>query len=166
MQQNSSYTPTADTICMNDFDRLCKTFEDLDPASYSVVLAQKSKDVLEGLAAVTGDVQSAVDLYVDIVLMAISADGKLDREEYILVEPGLSAAVGQDITYDDARRIFAKANLDARDNKAAVDEIVDMVGQVSPEIKDDIVLLTLIICSVDGKVSGKEKAWIRQLIKE
>lgn len=166
MQQNSSYTPTADTICMNDFDRLCKTFEDLDPASYSVVLAQKSKDVLEGLAAVTGDVQSAVDLYVDIVLMTISADGKLDREEYILVEPGLSAAVGQDITYDDARRIFAKANLDARDNKAAVDEIVDMVGQVSPEIKDDIVLLTLIICSVDGKVSGKEKAWIRQLIKE
>ena len=166
MQQNSSYTPTADTICMNDFDRLCKTFEDLDPASYSVVLAQKSKDVLEGLAAVTGDVQSAVDLYVDIVLMAISADGKLDREEYILVEPGLSAAVGQDITYDDARKIFAKANLDARDNKAAVDEIVDMVGQVSPEIKDDIVLLTLIICSVDGKVSGKEKAWIRQLIKE
>jgi hypothetical protein len=166
MQQNSSYTPTADTICMNDFDRLCKTFEDLDPASYSVVLAQKSKDVLEGLAAVTGDVQSAVDLYVDIVLMAISADGKLDREEYILVEPGLSAAVGQDITYDDARRIFAKANLDARDNKAAVDEIVDMVGQVSPEIKDDIVLLTLIICSVDGKVSGKEKAWIRQLIRE
>ncbi len=151
---------------MNDFDRLCKTFEDLDPASYSVVLAQKSKDVLAGLAAVTGDAQSAVDLYVDIVLMAISADGKLDREEYILVEPGLSAAVGQDITYDDARKIFAKANLDARDNKAAVDEIVDMVGQVSPEIKDDIVLLTLIICSVDGKVSGKEKAWIRQLIKE
>ena len=43
---------------------------------------------------------------------------------------------------------------------------MDLVGSVSPEIKDDIVILTMVICAADGRISGKEKAWIKQLIRE
>ena len=151
---------------MSGFDKLCKEFEKIDPATYIALLAAKSRDVLAGMAAVTGDLVSAVESYVDIVMMAVASDGKLSKEEFALIAPGLAAAVGQPITYEDAKKIMNKSKLDSRDNKAAVDALVDLVGSVSPEIKDDIVILTMVICAADGRISGKEKAWIKQLIRE
>ncbi|KUE73256.1 hypothetical protein AUQ37_03195 [Candidatus Methanomethylophilus sp. 1R26] len=151
---------------MSEFDKLCKEFEKIDPATYIALLAAKSRDVLAGMAAVTGDLVSAVESYVDIVMMAVASDGKLSKEEFALIAPGLAAAVGQPITYEDAKKIMNKSKLDSRDNKAAVDALVDLVGSVSPEIKDDIVILTMVICAADGRISGKEKAWIKQLIRE
>lgn len=151
---------------MSEFDKLCKEFEKIDPATYIALLAAKSRDVLAGMAAVTGDLVSAVESYVDIVMMAVASDGKLSKEEFALIAPGLAAAVGQPITYEDAKKIMNKSKLDSRDNKATVDALVDLVGSVSPEIKDDIVILTMVICAADGRISGKEKAWIKQLIRE
>lgn len=151
---------------MSEFDKLCKEFEKIDPATYLAFLAAKSRDVLAGMAAVTGDLASAIESYVDIVLMAVASDGKLSKDEYALIAPGLSAAIGEPISYDDAKKIMNKSKLNSRDNKAAVDALVDLVGSVSPEIKDDIVILTMIVCAADGKISGKEKAWIKQLIRE
>ncbi len=46
-----------------------------------------------------------------------------------------------------------------------MDRMVDVIGLVSPELKDDIVLVCLMVCAVDGKVSAKEKKWIKQLIE-
>ena len=42
--------------------------------------------------------------------------------------------------------------------------MVDILGLLSDELKDDIVIICLMICAIDGKVSLKEKKWIKQLI--
>ncbi len=52
-----------------------------------------------------------------------------------------------------------------KDYKRTMDRMVDVIGLVSPELKDDIVLVCLMVCAVDGKVSAKEKKWIKQLIE-
>lgn len=46
-----------------------------------------------------------------------------------------------------------------------MDAIVDLVGLVSQELKDDIVLLCMLVCSVDGEMSVEEREWILQLIE-
>lgn len=37
---------------------------------------------------------------------------------------------------------------------------------LSEELKENIIIVCLLICAVDGKVSPKEKTWIKQLVKE
>lgn len=52
-----------------------------------------------------------------------------------------------------------------REMKKVVDEMVDVLGILSDDLKNDIVLVCMLICAVDGKISLKEKSWIKQLLK-
>ena len=49
--------------------------------------------------------------------------------------------------------------------KKYVDYMIDILGLVSDELKEDIIVVCLLICAIDGHISLKEKNWIKQLIK-
>lgn len=151
---------------MSDFDKLCKTVEQLDPATYGEVIIGKSKNILSALTAITLDGGDAVDIYLHFILASIAADGKLDPSEYEVIRPLLADMFGRDISYDEAKKIFKDFGLDRpKEYKDVVDFMVAILGMVSPELKEDIVLVSMLICSVDGKISRKEKKWIKQLIE-
>ena len=66
--------------------------------------------------------------------------------------------------YQEAQEIFENTGLNrSEDYKAAVDDMVDIVNMV-PEIREDVVIVCLLACAVDGKISFKEKQWIKRLI--
>ena len=46
-----------------------------------------------------------------------------------------------------------------------MDAVADLLGEVSPDLKDDIVMVCMLVCAVDGSISERERAWIRQLIE-
>ena len=46
-----------------------------------------------------------------------------------------------------------------------VDDMVDLIGCFSDEMKADIIVVAMLICAVDGKISQREKNWIKKLIK-
>lgn len=151
---------------MSDFNKLCKAVEDMDPATYAAVIATKSAQVIKGLKDITGNGIDAVSIFADLVLCSVAADGKLDETEYVVAKPVLDLAFGRDVSYDDAKTIFKAAGLDKpKEYKEVVDQMVDVIGVASPELKDDIVLVCLLVCAVDGKVSFKEKHWIKKLIE-
>ena len=71
-----------------------------------------------------------------------------------------------DTCFEDAQSYFHEYGLDQPEGyKDTMDGIVDMLGTVSPVLKDDIILVCMLVCAVDGKISDDEKAWIRQLIE-
>ena len=71
-----------------------------------------------------------------------------------------------DMGYGDAQKFFYDNGLDKPEGyKQSMDAIVDLVGLVSQELKDDIVLLCMLVCSVDGEMSVEEREWIQQLIE-
>ena len=72
---------------------------------------------------------------------------------------------GDELTYEDCAAVFRKLKKDHRELKKSVDEMADVLGLVSEDLKDDIILVCLAICAIDGKVSPSEKAWIKKLIK-
>lgn len=150
---------------MSSFNDLCKLMESLDPATYGKVMVEKTADVLVGLKGITCDGLDALAIYTDFVLCAVAADGKLSEEEFQLVKPVLDLIAGADVSYEEAKAIFKAAGLDKpREYKAAMDKTVDLLGLVSPQLKDDIILVCMLICAVDGKISFKEKRWIKKLI--
>ncbi len=150
---------------MKAFDALCKEFEQLDAETYTALLAEKSARILPALRAVAGSEEDGVGLFASFVLGAIVADGKLSEEEYLLCYPLLHAFFGDGVNYEDCKRAARQLRAESRAFTNSLDEVVDLLGLLSDELKDDVVLVCLMICAIDGKVSAKEKSWIKKLVR-
>ncbi len=150
---------------MNEFDRLCKEFETIDFTGYASYLAEKAAKILPALNAVTPDHCSGGTVLALFILGAVVADGKLSEEEYALLYPELKKFFGDNIDYEYCRKMFGRYKTEAKQLQETVKQMIEFMGHLSQELKDDIIIVCLMICAIDGKVSAKEKAWIRQLAK-
>ena len=149
---------------MSDFDALCKKLETMDPETFAQIFNDKSVDVISALVALTADGKDGVTAYLQFILASVAADGVLSKPEFTLLKPMFDRIADKDTTYDDAVEIFNGLGLDKPDAyKDIIDTMVDIIGLVDEDMKDDIVLLCLLVCAVDGEVTEKEKDWIRQL---
>ncbi len=149
---------------MKEFDYLCREFEEMSPLHYGALLAEKSVKVLPALHAIMEDGIDGVTVFATFILGAIAADGKLSEEEYALVYPMLHLFFGDQVNYEFCKSAVRLMKPESRELKRCVKDMVDVFGALSEELKDDIVVICLMICAVDGKVSRKEKSWIKKLI--
>ena len=151
---------------MFEFNKLCKAAEQLDPQTYGEIIAEKSVAIIAALSAITKDGLTGLQIYLNFILCSIAADGKLDETEYMILKPAFEKLAGKEVSYDDAVAIFNAAGLDkSKDYKNVVDEMVDILGTISLDLKRDIITVCLLVCAVDGKISRKEKKWIKQLAR-
>ncbi len=150
---------------MKNFDELCKTFEAMDAQTYTALLVEKSATVLPALALVTGGIAEGAATFATFILGAIAADGKLAEEEYVLCEPFFRAFFGDKADFETCRKTAALLKPESRELKKCVNDMTDLLGRLSDDLKDDLVLICMMICAIDGKISLKEKLWIKQLIK-
>ena len=133
--------------------------------TYSDLLREKSVNVMAAMAMISRDGLTGVQIYTSFIIAAIMADGRLDKSEYELIRPMLEKMLGSEVTYEEAKAAFKAVRKDAKDDRVIIDYMVDILGEVSPELKADIVIITMLVCAVDGKISYKEKKWIKQLIE-
>lgn len=151
---------------MFEFNRLCKAFEEIDPKTFKEVIAEKSASIVSALSAITRDGMDGMGIYLNFILCSIVSDGKLAEEEYGIIRPAFEIVAGKDVDYEEAVTIFNEYGLN-RPNayKRTVDDMVDILGLISLDLKRDIIIVCMMVCSIDGKISRKEKRWIRQLIR-
>ena len=151
---------------MSRFDTLCQKLETMDREQFAQLFNQKSVDVITKLSALTLDGRDGVAAYMEFILAAAAADGNLAKNEFTLLKPMFDHMAGRPVTYNEAVKMFNAMGLNKPDAlKNVIDRMVDIIGLVDEGIKDDIVMLCLLVCSVDGDVSQKEKEWIKQLIE-
>ncbi len=150
---------------MFEFEKLCKEVEKIPAADYAAILSEKTATVLPVLAAVSMDELSGIEIFGSFILASIVADGKLSEEEYLLLYPSMQLFFQDNISYEECKKAVRKAAPEAREIKKIVNEMVDVLGQLSEELKIDIITISLLICAVDGKISLREKMYIKQLIK-
>ncbi len=151
---------------MSTFNELCKKLEDMDDESYNQTFNALSVKVMDDLAALTETGDDAYSVYLQFVLAAVAADGKLSPDEFNLLKPFFDKAADSDVTYEDAVAMFNEMGLDnPEDIKGVADLMVDIIELASPEAKDDIVMLCLMVCAIDREVTDEEKKWIAQLIE-
>lgn len=149
---------------MDSFKDLCKIAEELSPDDYTTVLTVKTAKIMPALETLTGSIILARQIYGSFIFGAIYADGKLDEAEFTLIEPLLKIVFGDDITFKDAKAMVRSTKAEGKELKDNVDAMVDLFGELDDELKDDIVIVSLLICAIDGKVSKKEQQYIQQLI--
>ncbi len=149
---------------MKDFNQLCKEIEDLDPLSYSGILHEKAAYILPRLSEIAGDSLDGISIFATFILGSIVADGKLSKQEYDLMYPLLYAFFGDSVNYDDCKKIVKSFRIESEEFKRDLDGMLYILGKADETLKNDIITVCLLICSLDGKISLKEKIWIKQLI--
>lgn len=150
---------------MKDFNELCRSVEELSPLEYAAVLGRTSLKIMPAIRAFSEDGKDVRGSAAAFVIASVYADGKLDESEYLLMAPLLKAFFGEDFDFEDAKKLAKEWRKEGRAVKKEVDYLVDFLGTLSEELKGDIIFACLLMCAVDGKVSLKEKSYIRQLMR-
>ena len=150
---------------MKEFNQLCRELEALDPLMYTAILSEKSARIIPALTAIAGNGKDGLTLYATFILGAVAADGRVTDEELLVAYPLMQTFFGDAVDLDDCRNAARELKAGSRELKYAVNSLVDLIGLLSDDLKDDIVTVCLMICAIDGKVSLKEKNWIKKLIR-
>ena len=150
---------------MFEFEKICREVEKLDVVSYTAILTEKSKNVINGLQEIELDSLDTMKVYAGLVFGAVVSDGKLDETEFLLIKPMLDISMGYDFDYQEAKALLKYFKHDTKEYNQFVDAVVDLFGEISDELKADIVTVCLLVCGIDGKISLREKKWLKQLIK-
>lgn len=150
---------------MKDFDKLCKIAEELNPAEYAAIIADKTAKIIPALNEITEDPVHTEAMFASFLIASVYADGKLDEAEYQLMLPMLRLFFGADFDFNDAKAVVKAFRPEGNDLKNIVDFVVDLIGLADENLKEDIIVVCLLICAIDGKISRKEKNYIKQLIR-
>ena len=149
---------------MFDLEAICSEVEKLDPITFAQLIGEKGESVIAGIAGITGDGDDAITLFTALVLSVAISDSKLDEKEYTLIKPLLEEAVGEEISYDEAIEFMSAFKSQRGDYNKLTEALSSLFSVASDELKSDIVLLCLLICATDGKISKREKNWLQKLI--
>lgn len=150
---------------MSEFNQICKEVEQLEPIEYATVAALKTAKIMPALHELTENRLDAVGLFASFLIASVYADGKLDESEYLLMLPMLKVCFGDDFDYESAKKAVKQLKPEGKELKRFVNDLVDIIGEFDEELKDDIITLSLLVCAVDGKITLKEKNYIKQLIR-
>lgn len=152
---------------MSNFDKFCDEIAAMPIEKKHALINEYSRKIIPALDAIAEEGENGISIYTDFILGAVCCDGKLAKEEYELMKPFFDAAADKDVSYDEALAIFKEAGLENPEKyKKTIDLMVDLIGLISPELKNTIVTACLIICSLDGEVSKEEKEWILNLVDD
>ncbi len=140
---------------MLEMEKLFKEYEKLSYDDRREMLTELAQDIIPVVELMT----KGREKFELLVLAACSADGKLGVEEYALVRD----ATGQDFSFDSLARTLG--DIDSKNLQKEADEAVDSFGEISQEIKSEMVSFCLCLCSADNRFTLKEKSFIKKLLK-
>lgn len=150
---------------MFEFTKLCNSFENLNVVERGAILAEKSAKVLGKLKLMAVPGIDPVETLSGFIIGSVVADGRLNEQEYLLIYPALLKAFGDDFDFASVKSAFAKD----RDGRKAVrvytESLLSLLADIDEDFREDIVTLCLCVVTVDGKISFREKNYIRRLCK-
>lgn len=149
---------------MFEFKKLCNTLEELNPIERGVVLAEKSVSVIKGLSGLNIPLDPVKTL-VTFIIGSVVSDNSINEKDYLYIYPSLVKAFGNDFDFISAKQAIGLAKDIKKEITKYTKEMISIINVCDEELATDIISLCLLITSVDGKISLKEKRYIRQLCK-
>ncbi len=149
---------------MSAFDELCREFEQMPPEEYKQTLSDISGDLMPVLEDFSEEERNGREIFEKFLLASVVADGRLSEEEYELALPLFTEFFGMEADYEACCEFIRASRRDNANLKLYTNYMTDLFGAIDDYAKDDIITVCLLICAVDGKVSAKEKRWIRKLM--
>ncbi len=150
---------------MFEFKKLCDAYEDMSAVERGLLLTKKSVSIMARLHNLSVPFIDPVEVLAGFIIGSVAADGRLNEKEYLMIYPALVSAFGDDFDFTSVKNSF-KYNKDGRKMISMYTEkMICILDILDDELKNDVITLCLCVVSVDGRVSLKEKNYIRRLFK-
>ena len=151
---------------MFEFLKVCREVEALDPMQRGMLIAQKAADVVSGLSRINLDHVDAVKVLAAFIVGSAVSDGGLSEKDYRRIYPALAETLGHECDLSEVKQIYKAAKDVKKEIKRYTEELMSIVAAADEELGADIITLCLLITAVDGKISIKEREYIRKLCKK
>ena len=148
---------------MFEFQKLCNEVEKLTPAERGVLIADKALAVVAGLHALGIEGTDPVETLAAFIVGSVVADGSVSEKDYLNIYPSLEEAFGEACDLAGIKNTIKVSRDVQKLIKGYTGELLSVLAMANEELAADIVMLCLLVTSVDGKVSLKEKRYIKQL---
>lgn len=149
---------------MFDFIKLCNRFEKMSAIERAAVIADKSIGVVAGLNRLNNEHLDIANVLATFLVGAVACDGEINEVEYLLVYPSLVQIFGSDFDFESTKNCF-KSGDGKKAIKECTDELAAILSRGDDNLKTDAITLCLCAVSVDGKVSMKERSYVKKLFK-
>lgn len=149
---------------MFEFNKVMRDYESLNAIERGLMLTEKSVNILAKLSVLDIDGIDPVETLASFIIGSVVADGKLHEKEYLLIYPALVKVFGSDFDYESIKKEF-EADKDGRKDIAGyTTDLLRVLGTVDETLYEDVIILCLCVVTIDGKVSLREKNYVKRLI--
>ena len=149
---------------MFEFNKILKDYEQLGAIERGLMLTEKSVGILARLAELNIDGIDPVETLASFIVGSVAADGKLHEKEYLLIYPALVKVFGQDFDYERVKKAFENDKEGIKETAKYTKQLIRVLEFVDEDLYKDVIILCLCIVTIDGKISLKEKNYIKRLI--
>lgn len=150
---------------MLEFKQLFKEYENLTVLQRSSILTYKSVDILAKLRALNIKEIDPINTLASFIIGAVVIDNRVNEQEYLLIYPSLVKTFGDNFDFDSIKDSLSKDYKGKSMLKKYTKELLEILSEVDESLQLDIIILCLCIASIDGKISLKERHYIKQLCK-
>lgn len=148
---------------MLEFKRVCDAYEKMSAIERGTLLTKKAAVVLARLEALSLPGVDPVSVHAGFIVGSVTADGRINEKEYLLIYPALVKAFGDAFDFTTIKNAFRRN----KDGKKLVadytEEMLHILSLMDEELKWNVIMLCLCVASIDGKITLKEKRYIRRL---
>lgn len=148
---------------MNEFDQLCATLEQVPTAAIGNLLNEYIDKIVPAFESCGVPTDEAAVLVSNFMLGSCCADGVIDKYEVAIMTPVLTSVFGEKFTPEDAKNVLEDYMQNADRHLKETDKLVDLLGELKPEAKLDVVHFCLLMCALDGKITQREKDYVGRL---
>ncbi len=147
---------------MFEFKKVCNDLDKLNPLERGVMIVEKSVSVIGGLNRLdlTFD---PVETLVIFIMGSVVADGAFNEKDYLYIYPSLVKAFGKNFDFKSAKQSLQMAKDIKKEISKYTKELLSVIAVCDENLATEIIELCLLVTSVDGKISLREKRYIRQL---
>lgn len=149
---------------MFEFAKITKEYENMTAVERGLILTGKSVKILAALADYDIEEIDPIETLAAFIIGSVVADGKLHEKEYLLIYPALVKVFGADFDFESIKESFENEKEANKEIKKYTAELSQIIGMVDEELQADIVMLCLCVMSIDGKISLKERSYIKKLM--
>lgn len=149
---------------MFEFQQLCNEVEALSPAERAALMTEKAVSVVDALRKLDLE-EDPVDILVTFILGSVISDGSISEKDYLRLAPSLEQAFGDLCDLTGLKQTLKVSRDVVKEVKDFTAELLGILNEADDQLGSDIIALCLLVTSVDGKISLKEKKYIKQLCK-
>ena len=151
---------------MFEFKRVCNRYERMSTEERRYLLTEKATSIFERLKNSCISGINPIEILFGFIIGSVTADGKINEMEYLLIYPILEKVFGDEIDFVAFKDSFQRSS----DGKTLVDGYTSKMEHIfsllDEELKRDVIMLCLGVTTIGGKITLKEKRYIRHLCEK